>query len=77
MDIEDSTACWEHGRQVMAFAATRHIVLLDAAIHAHDHLHDEGLPNTSAGGCHRRATWWSVTSMVGNASSAGSANFAN
>ena len=75
-DIEGSTALWERVPQAMAVAIKRQIVLLDAAIHAHGSLQDEGLPVRSTGGRHRRATRWSATSMAGNCCSAGSANFA-
>jgi class 3 adenylate cyclase len=74
-DIEGSTACWEHDHQAMAVAIKRYIVLLDAAIYAGGGLHADGLPVTSAA-CHRGAAWWSVNSLGGSNSSAGSANFA-
>jgi hypothetical protein len=35
-----------HDRPVMSVAVKRHIVLLDAAIHVHGGLHDDGLPVT-------------------------------
>ena len=38
-DIEGSTALWERDRQAMAAAVARHIVLVDAAIQAHDGIH--------------------------------------
>jgi class 3 adenylate cyclase len=75
-DIAGSTECWEHDHQALTVAVTRHIVPLDTAIHTHGWLHDPELPAPSAGGCHRRAAWWSVTSMAGDSCSAGSANFA-
>jgi predicted ATPase/class 3 adenylate cyclase len=38
-DIEGSTALWERDRQVTAAAIARHVVLLDAAIHAYGGVH--------------------------------------
>ncbi|MCD6058136.1 MAG: adenylate/guanylate cyclase, partial [Thermomicrobiales bacterium] len=38
-DIEGSTALWERDRQAMATAVQRHIILLDAAIQAHEGVH--------------------------------------
>ena len=75
MDIEDSTLCWEHDRQVLSIAVKRPIALIVSAIHEYGRLPD-GLPITSAGTCLRIAAWWSDNSIAGSNSSAGSSNFA-